>query len=215
MKTFLARTLPVLAMVAGALGGVSPVRAQGLFAAEEFEYGPTANLQFANGGIGWGSSWNKLSEIPTGVTSQSLTWPNLLTRGGSAFTAPYPSTAFTRYSRLLASYSDPDDTVYISCLIRPNVGYGVTAGLSFVARRRITDGQSGYRAFSPAAAAAAEVIHDYNYAQVLTLDLLAKGYRYHEVPISYRFRTTGRSFVTLGRYLRRVVPAVYRELNTA
>ena len=91
----------------------------------------------------------------------------------------------------------------------------LTTSLSFVARRRITDGQSGYRAFSPAAAADAEVIHDYNYAQVLTLDLLAKGYRYHEVPISYHCRTTGRSFVTLGRYLRRVVPAVYRELNTA
>lgn len=90
----------------------------------------------------------------------------------------------------------------------------LTRGLSFVARRRITDGQSGYRAFSPAAARDAEVIHDYNYAQVLTLDLLAKGYRYLEVPISYRFRTTGRSFVTLGRYLRNVVPAVYRELNT-
>ena len=73
----------------------------------------------------------------------------------------------------------------------------LTAGLSFVARRPITDGQSGYRAFSPAAAAAAEVIHDYNYAQVLTLDLLAKGFRYVEVPISYHFRTSGRSFVTL------------------
>jgi glycosyltransferase involved in cell wall biosynthesis len=90
----------------------------------------------------------------------------------------------------------------------------LTAALSFVARRRITDGQSGYRAFSPSAAAAAEVIHDYNYAQVLTLDLLAKGFRYAEVPISYRFRSTGCSFVTPGRYLRRVVPAVYRELNT-
>ena len=67
----------------------------------------------------------------------------------------------------------------------------------------------------PAAAAAAEVIHDYNYAQVLTLDLLAKGFRYAEVPISYRFRTTGPSFVTLGRYLRHVVPAVYRELSAA
>ena len=43
------------------------------------------------------------------------------------------------------------------------------------------------------------MIHDYNYAQVLTLDLLAKGYRYAEVPISYRFREHGRSFVRLGR----------------
>ena len=90
----------------------------------------------------------------------------------------------------------------------------LTRALSIVARHRITDGQTGYRAFSRSAAADAEIIHDYNYAQVLTLDLLAKGYRYAEVPISYRFRTTGQSFVRLGRYLRNVVPAVYRELNS-
>jgi glycosyltransferase involved in cell wall biosynthesis len=90
----------------------------------------------------------------------------------------------------------------------------LTAALGFVARRRISDGQSGYRAFSPAAAADAEVIHDFNYAQVLTLDLLAKGYRYHEVPIRYSFREAGSSFVKLGRYLRHVVPAVHRELNS-
>lgn len=81
--------------------------------------------------------------------------------------------------------------------------------------RNLTDGQSGYRAFSPAAAAAAEIIHDFNYAQVLTLDLLAKGFRYHEVPIDYRFRTTGRSFVRLVPYLRRVVPAVRAELRSS
>ena len=91
----------------------------------------------------------------------------------------------------------------------------LSAALSLVARRRITDGQTGYRAFSRQAAADAEIIHDYNYAQVLTLDLLAKGYRYAEVPISYRFRTAGQSFVKLGRYLRNVIPAVYRELNPA
>jgi hypothetical protein len=80
-------------------------------------------------------------------------------------------------------------------------------------RRDLTDGQSGYRAFSPEAAASAEVIHDYNYAQVLTLDLLAKGFAYTEVPIRYAFRESGTSFVRLGRYLRKVVPAVHRELN--
>ena len=48
---------------------------------------------------------------------------------------------------------------------------------------------------------------------MLTLDLLAKGYRYLEVPIGYRFRTTGRSFVRPLRYLRRVLPAVWQELN--
>ncbi|MFN2588849.1 MAG: glycosyltransferase family 2 protein [Actinomycetota bacterium] len=89
----------------------------------------------------------------------------------------------------------------------------LTKALSFVARRPISDGQSGYRALSRAAAADAEIVHDYNYAQVLTLDLLAKGYRYAEVPISYGFRTTGKTFVKLGRYLRHVVPAVHREIN--
>jgi len=91
----------------------------------------------------------------------------------------------------------------------------LTRMLSLIARRRITDGQTGYRAFSLAAADDAEIIHDFNYAQVLTLDLLAKGYRYVEVPISYHFRTTGESFIRLGNYLRNVVPAVYRELNSA
>ncbi len=86
--------------------------------------------------------------------------------------------------------------------------------LRFVARRPISDGQSGYRAFSRSAAAAAEIVHDYNYAQVITLDLLAKGFRYHEVPITYRFRDRGRSFVRLGSYLRAVVPAVHLELNS-
>ena len=90
----------------------------------------------------------------------------------------------------------------------------LTKALSVIARRKITDGQTGYRAFSPEATRAAEIIHDFNYAQVLTLDLLAKGYRYEEVPISYHFRTTGESFIKLGNYLRNVVPAIYRELNT-
>jgi hypothetical protein len=91
----------------------------------------------------------------------------------------------------------------------------LTRLLRFASRTPISDGQSGYRAFSRRAAADAEVIHDFNYAQVLTPDLLAKGYRYAEVPISYAFRTEGRSFVRLGRYLRHVLPAMHRELNDA
>jgi glycosyltransferase involved in cell wall biosynthesis len=89
----------------------------------------------------------------------------------------------------------------------------LTRVLSFVARRRLTDGQSGYRALSAAAARDAELVHDFNYAQVLTLDLLDKGFRYAEVPITYGFRESGRSFVRLAPYLRAVVPAVLRELN--
>jgi glycosyltransferase involved in cell wall biosynthesis len=89
----------------------------------------------------------------------------------------------------------------------------LTRLLGWVARVPIGDAQSGYRALSWAAATDAEVVHDYNYAQVLTLDLLAKGYRYLEVPIGYRFRTVGRSFVRPVAYLRRVGPAVWRELH--
>ena len=94
----------------------------------------------------------------------------------------------------------------------------LTLGLRLIVRRwgvrNLTDGQSGYRALSPAAARTAELVHDFNYAQVLTLDLLSKGFRYAEVPITYRFREHGRSFVKLLPYLRRVVPAVWRELRS-
>ena len=93
----------------------------------------------------------------------------------------------------------------------------LTAGVKLLVRRwgmrGLTDGQSGYRALSAEAAAHAEVIHDFNYAQVLTLDLLAKGFRYAEVPITYRFRQHGRSFIRVGAYLRQVVPAIRRELR--
>ena len=94
----------------------------------------------------------------------------------------------------------------------------LTAGMRRLVRRwgvgDLTDGQSGYRALSLDAAAHAEIVHDFNYAQVLTLDLLAKGFRYAEVPISYRFRLHGRSFIRLGPYLRRVIPAIGRELRS-
>jgi glycosyltransferase involved in cell wall biosynthesis len=79
--------------------------------------------------------------------------------------------------------------------------------------RGLSDAQSGYRALSAAAAHAADVVHDFNYAQVLTLDLLAKGFRYAEVPITYSFRQHGASFVRLAPYMWNVVPAVWAELR--
>jgi glycosyltransferase involved in cell wall biosynthesis len=95
----------------------------------------------------------------------------------------------------------------------------LTIGVRVLVRRwgvrDLTDAQSGYRALSWRAAAAAEIVHDFNYAQVLTLDLLAKGFRYAEVPISYGFRRHGQSFVRLGPYLRRVLPGVWRELASS
>jgi hypothetical protein len=89
----------------------------------------------------------------------------------------------------------------------------LTLVLRAVAREPISDGQSGYRAMSARAAAEAEIVHDYNYAQVLTLDVLARGFRYHEVPISYSFRDGGHSFIRVGRYLRAVGPAVWRTIQ--
>ena len=100
--------------------------------------------------------------------------------------------------------------------MRPHRRFGnqvLTRMVRVLAGMRVTDGQSGYRALSARAAAEAEIIHDYNYAQVLTLDLARKGFRYAEVPITYSFRESGESFVKLLPYLRRVVPAVWRELR--
>jgi glycosyltransferase involved in cell wall biosynthesis len=86
----------------------------------------------------------------------------------------------------------------------------LTFALRAVSGAAVTDGQSGYRALSLAAARHAEIAHDYNYAQVLTLDLLGKGFRYAEVPISYAPRVHGRSFVRVLPYLAHVVPAMLR-----
>ena len=86
----------------------------------------------------------------------------------------------------------------------------LTALTSLVARRRLSDAQSGFRAIGRDALVHATIVHDYNYAQVLTLALLRKGFRYAEVPISYSRRRRGRSFVKLGEYLSKVLPAMVR-----
>jgi hypothetical protein len=78
-----------------------------------------------------------------------------------------------------------------------------------------TDGQTGYRALSARALAAARIRHDYNYAQVLTLSLWGRGIEPVEVPVRYSRRTTGRSFVRYPEYLARVAPAVWREWRAA
>src|SRR5215207_4103986 len=78
-----------------------------------------------------------------------------------------------------------------------------------------SDGQTGYRAFSARALAAARIAHDYNYAQVLTLSLWGHRIEPVEIPIRYRRRTTGRSFVRYPEYLARVAPAVWREWRAA
>jgi hypothetical protein len=78
-----------------------------------------------------------------------------------------------------------------------------------------SDAQTGCRAFSARALAAAHIRHDYNYAQVLTISLWGAGIDAVEVPIDYRRRTTGRSFVRYPEYLTRVASAVWREWRAA
>ncbi|WP_052475858.1 glycosyltransferase family 2 protein [Cohnella kolymensis] len=79
-------------------------------------------------------------------------------------------------------------------------------------RRKITDGQTGLRAFSRAALQRLDIIHDYNYAQVMTLNLVRQGFRMAEVPIPYKTRTTGTSFIRFWPYMSRVLPAIVREM---
>jgi Glycosyl transferase family 2/Sulfatase len=90
-----------------------------------------------------------------------------------------------------------------------------SAALGFLMQTVTSDGQTGYRAFSARALAVARIAHDYNYAQVLTLSLWGSGIEPVEVPVSYRRRTTGRSFVRYPEYLARVAPAVWREWRAA
>lgn len=90
--------------------------------------------------------------------------------------------------------------------------YAFTALQVLLTRTPMTDGQTGMRAFGREAARRAEIIHDYNYAQVLTLDLLRKGFRMEEVPIRYRVREHGESFIRWS-YPLKVLPAIWREMR--
>src|SRR5688500_20260468 len=91
----------------------------------------------------------------------------------------------------------------------------VSALLGTLMQTIVSDGQSGYRAFSARALRAARIRHDYNYAQVLTLSLWGAGIEPVEVPIDYRRRQSGASFVRYPEYLARVAPALWREWRHA
>lgn len=84
---------------------------------------------------------------------------------------------------------------------------------SLLLQKWIYDGQSGMRAFSRQAMENAEIIHDYNYAQVLTLNLVRKGFRVKEIPITYQVRSTGESYIKFKAYLTSVLPAIFKEMS--
>jgi glycosyltransferase involved in cell wall biosynthesis len=91
--------------------------------------------------------------------------------------------------------------------------YFFTLLQAILLRKMIYDGQSGMRAFSREAMEHAEIIHDYNYAQVVTLNLIRKGFRMREIPIRYHVRTKGQSFIKFRQYLTRVLPAILKEMK--
>ncbi|WP_084362185.1 glycosyltransferase family 2 protein [Robertmurraya korlensis] len=91
--------------------------------------------------------------------------------------------------------------------------YCFTLLQSLLLKKWIYDGQSGMRAFSRQALEHAEIIHDYNYAQVITLNLVRKGFRVQEIPIKYQVRSTGESFITFRGYLSTVLPAILKEMK--
>ncbi|WP_308636696.1 glycosyltransferase family 2 protein [Paenibacillus silvisoli] len=91
--------------------------------------------------------------------------------------------------------------------------YCFTLLQAMLLKRLIWDGQSGMRGFAREAMERAEIIHDYNYAQVLTLNLVRKGFVMEEVPITYRVRVHGESFITFRKYVGNVLPAVWKEMR--
>lgn len=95
-------------------------------------------------------------------------------------------------------------------LYRRMGNYFFTALQIVLLRRWITDGQTGFRAFSRPVLRDLEIIHDYNYAQVMTMNIVYQGYRMSEVDIPYKVRETGESFITY-KYIRKVLVAVWRE----
>ncbi|WP_423801416.1 glycosyltransferase family 2 protein [Neobacillus sp. SAB-20_R2A] len=91
--------------------------------------------------------------------------------------------------------------------------YCFTLLQALLLRKWIYDGQSGMRAFSRQAMMEAEIIHDYNYAQVLTLNLIRKGFRMKEIPIHYQVRKAGESFIKFRAYMTSVLPAIIKEMT--
>jgi len=72
--------------------------------------------------------------------------------------------------------------------------------------RRSCDGQSVCRAFSRGVLRTMEIICEHNCARVMTLNIVRRGYLMMEVPLTYKVRETGKSFIRGWTYLKRVIP---------
>lgn len=83
--------------------------------------------------------------------------------------------------------------------------------MRFLTDYPITDAQTGLMAYGRRYMAEARILSNYNPPQQILIDAHAKGMRYAEVPVVFRPRTTGRSFVSF-RYPFKVLPAILRML---
>lgn len=83
--------------------------------------------------------------------------------------------------------------------------------MSWMTGWRLRDGQPGIFAVSKAYLANFYLPGDYNYTQQILLDAYHKGLRFAQVPVAFRKRTTGKSFVSF-RYPFKVLPQLLMVL---
>jgi len=87
-----------------------------------------------------------------------------------------------------------------------------TSLVSFVAGRKFTDTQTGYRAYSQDAISSISIISDFTYTQEVLLDLHFKGFRIGETPITFVGRKDSRLVKSIPRYTYRSLSIVIRTL---
>ncbi|MCA9285294.1 MAG: hypothetical protein KDA22_08780 [Phycisphaerales bacterium] len=121
----------VLYAVSLSLAATAGAAATDLVAYDGFEYPASFSLAGANGGTGWAGPWADVGALSTGVGAAGLEWPDLAIAGGTAKTNASASFEYSVYQRPLPSFETPDNTVYVSFLLRPNAGYGTGGGLRF------------------------------------------------------------------------------------
>lgn len=80
---------------------------------------------------------------------------------------------------------------------------------SCISGQKITDAQTGLMAFNRKYLEIFQIISDYNETQQLIIDSLGKNMRIMEVPVIFRKREKGRSFISW-RYPLRVMPTILR-----
>jgi hypothetical protein len=80
----------------------------------------------------------------------------------------------------------------------------ITALYRLILRKKISDPTNGYRALSSAVINNLELESDYSVTQEMLLKVVPF-YRYKEIPIKLRQRTSGRSFISLRKYFPKML----------